>query len=132
MINFRRFFKRNYYRIIFFYYRIFEKDGTGDKEKKPIFRDAETLLEFLRDNGVKTIDDYYNLSVFEKGVTKILLNKREKQYQMEVEFYIELELSNLYQLKNMLKMFEDEEDYEKCVIIKDKISKLERLKVLNK
>ena len=128
----KRFLKRTYYKAIFLYYRIFQKNIIIDRGKRTIFRDVETLLDFLKDNSVQTIDDFYNLNVFEKGVIKILLNKRDKKYQMEVEFYIELELSNLYQLKNMIKMFEDEEDYEKCSIIRDKITKVERLEKLNK
>lgn len=50
-----------------------------------------------------------------------MLRTRDKHHQIEVEFRLELELANKSQLKRMLKMYEEEENYEKCLVIKSKL-----------
>lgn len=50
-----------------------------------------------------------------------MLRTRDKYHQVEVEFKLELELANKHQLRRMLKMYEEEENYEKCLVIKRKL-----------
>jgi len=94
------------------------------KEELEIETDVKNLLGFFHDNGVNSMTDYTNLNDLEKSFIKSILRSKSKNHQIEVEFRIELDLSDRYQLKRMLKMYEVEEDYEKCVIIKSKLDNL--------
>ena len=91
------------------------------KENLEIDKDVKNLLDFFHDNDVHNITDYHDLSDLEKSFIKSILRSKNKKHQIEVEFRVELELANRHQLYRMLKMYEEEEDYEKCSIIKNKL-----------
>jgi hypothetical protein len=97
------------------------KEIVKSKEEIEIQNDVKNLLSFFHDNGVHSISDYNDLNDLEKSFIKSILRSKNKDHQIEVEFRIELELANRHQLYRMLKMYEEEEDYEKCVIIKRKL-----------
>ena len=97
------------------------KEIVKSKEEIEIQNDVKNLLSFFHDNGVYSISDYNDLTDLEKSFIKSILRSKNKNHQVEVEFRIELELANKRQLYRMLKMYEEEEDYEKCVIIKSKL-----------
>ncbi len=83
--------------------------------------DVKNLLDFFHYNGVYSISDYHELNDLEKSFIKSMLRKRDREHQIEVEFRLELELANKKQLTRMLNMYKEEENYEKCLIIKRKL-----------
>ena|ERR1035437_2627537 len=100
-----------------------KKPLLKSKEELEADKDFKNLLDFLNDNGVFSMSDYNDLSDLEKTFIKTILRSKSKTHQLEVEFRLELELSNIRQLRRMLTMYEKEEDYEKCVRIKQVIDK---------
>ncbi len=83
--------------------------------------DVNSLLNFLNHNNAHNISCYHDLSDLEMSFIKLILRSKDRKHQLEVEFRLELELSNNRQLRIMLRMYEIEEDYEKCIIIKAKL-----------
>jgi hypothetical protein len=100
------------------YLRTIQKAKTSRIE---VESDVKGIIDFFHYNGVYSIRDYHELNDLEKSFIKSMLRTRSRQHQIEVEFHLELELANKQQLKRMLKMYEEEENYEKCSVIKKKI-----------
>ena len=99
-------------------------------EQSNIDNCVQDILEFIKDNGYETWDDFVEINTFGRKVVNMLIDNNCKNMDevKEVKFLIRLKLSDITQLEVMLKEYEKLEDYEKCQIIK---SQIENKKPLN-
>lgn len=80
------------------------------------------IIKFLEENGVRNWDRFVEWDFARNAVTKIIdTSVRTEEELLEVKFYLKLHLSNIDQLKSMLKKYEDLEEYEKCDLIHKKL-----------
>jgi len=93
---------------------------NSDKETD-LKNDVSNMIYFLKQNGIYSMSDYYKISDRQKWMFNSLLKHSDKEYQKELMFLIELELSSIEERKQMLKKYEDLEDYDRCSKIKNKL-----------
>jgi len=99
-------------------------------EQSNIDNCVQDILEFIKDNGYETWNDFVEINTFGRKVVNMLIDNNCKNIDevKEVKFLLRLKLSDVPQLEEMLKEYEKLEDYEKCQIIK---SQIENKKPLN-
>lgn len=98
------------------------KDGIVDMKKE-----ALSIVEFLKENDVYDLDDFKSLSKIDKNVFISMLNVvvTNEDEKKEIVFLIEMELSkSKVHLKEILEKYESLEDYDKCILVREKIRKI--------
>lgn len=108
-----------------FFKNVFKKKKEKAYNNK-IDEKVESIIDFLKENGIIDWNDFQNMGKFDEEVVKSLITHDAKDQEEinNIYFRIRLELSDKEQLKEYLKELENEEDYEKCAIIVKKISKI--------
>lgn len=81
------------------------------------------ILQFLKDNGITTWEQFTTTGKFNRWVIDNIIDSNcETMDQLkEVRYKIRLKLSNPKELQEMLKEYEEEEEYEKCSEIQKEI-----------
>lgn len=84
------------------------------------------ILEFLKDNNINTWDDFENTTPFKRDcINKLISSEITTPKELnEIRFQIRLNLCNKSQLKDMIKQYETNEEYEKCRLLLNKIESL--------
>ena len=87
---------------------------------------VDDILEFLKDNNIKTWDQFTTTGRFDRWVVDSIIdsNCENMDELREVRYRIRLNLSNKQELQEMLAEYEQDEEYEKCQEIKDKIDSI--------
>lgn len=86
-------------------------------------KEVNNLIYFLKCNGINNMLDYHKISDKQKYMFNSLTTNKDKEYQKELQFRIELELSDKEQLKEMLNRYEIKEDFDRCILIQKKLKK---------
>jgi hypothetical protein len=86
----------------------------------------EDIIEFLKDNNINDWDGFTDASGFERWTVNTIIDSNcETKEELDlVRFKLKLKLCNSNQLKEMLKEYEEMEEYEKCSEIQNRIQEL--------
>ena len=108
-----------------FFKKISNKGKEKPKSPKSRVQSCvDGILSFLKENEINDWNDFMRMSTFGRDVINKMIDHEVKDYKevKEVIFYIRLELSDVQQLKEYLKEWEEIEEYEKCAQIVKKIN----------
>lgn len=88
---------------------------------------VKDILSFLKENEIYDWNDFMSMSVFDRDVINKIIDHEVKTYEevKEVNFLVRIELSDVSQLKEYLKEFEQldtSDGYRKCAKIVQKIN----------
>jgi hypothetical protein len=86
----------------------------------------EDIIEFLKDNNISNWDGFTDASGFERWTVNTIIDSNcETKEELDlVRFKLKLKLCNSNQLKEMLKEYEEMEEYEKCSEIQNRIQEI--------
>ncbi len=81
------------------------------------------VIDFLKDNGINNWTEFTTSGRFDRWVVDKIIdsNCETKDDLNEFRYRLKLRLSNVNQLKSMLKEYEEMEEYEKCSEIQKEI-----------
>ena len=90
---------------------------------------VNVIVSFLKDNQIETWTEFIETSKFDKFViSKIIDSYCDNLNELnEVRFKLRLKLCDVTQLKDMLKEYEQLEEFEKCQVIKIQIENKKNL-----
>jgi hypothetical protein len=90
---------------------------------------VNVVVSFLKDNQIDTWTEFIETSKFDKFViSKIIDSYCDNLDELnEVRFKLRLKLCDVSQLKDMLKEYEQLEEFEKCQVIKSQIENKKNL-----
>jgi len=92
---------------------------------------VDVVVSFLKDNQIDSWTEFIETSKFDKFViSKIIDSYCDNLNELnEVRFKLRLKLCDVTQLKDMLKEYEQLEEFEKCQVIKNQIEHKKNLSV---
>lgn len=101
---------------------LFKKE-TETPMKSKVNKCIETILRFLKENQIVDWNDFISMKQFDRKIVDDLIDSSidTPKELNEVKFGLRLNLSDKPQLKEMLKEYEEKEEYEKCSKILKKI-----------
>lgn len=104
----------------------FSKFNESLIDKDLVKETSDRMIKFLSDNGINTWEKFYSSEFARNTINKIIDTSVKTMEELnEVKFLMKLHLYNDVQLKNMLVRYEKAEDFEKCILIRDKMDSRE-------
>lgn len=103
---------------------LFKKENPIKKTKEDRINSCvSNILNFLKDNQIEDWNDFMAMKTFDRDIVNKLIDSETKNmYELkEVRFEIRLRLSDNQQRREMVKEYEEKEEYEKCSRILKKI-----------
>jgi hypothetical protein len=103
---------------------LFKKEETKKTAKKDRIESCvNNILNFLKDNQIEDWNDFMSMKTFDREIINRLIDSETKNMDelKEVRFEIKLRLSDNQQRREMVKEYEEKEEYEKCSRILKKI-----------
>ena len=105
---------------------LFKKEDPMKSAKKDRIESCvNNILSFLKDNQIEDWNDFMSMKTFDREIVNKLIDNETKNMEelKEVRFEIRLQLSDNQQRREMVKEYEEKEEYEKCSRILKKIKK---------
>lgn len=105
---------------------LFKKEDPKKKSKKDRIESCvNNILNFLKENQIEDWNDFMSMKTFDREIVNKLIDNETKNMEelKEVRFEIRLQLSDNQQRREMVKEYEEKEEYEKCSRILKKIKK---------
>lgn len=103
---------------------LFKKETPKKKTKEGRVESCvNNILIFLKDNQIEDWNDFMSMKTFDREIVNKLIDNETRNMEelKEVRFEIKLRLSDNQQRREMVKEYEEKEEYEKCSRILKKI-----------
>lgn len=95
------------------------------KINDPVQKCVEEIIKFLYERKISTWNEFNSRNFDRSEVDRIIdTTARDMNEFEEIKFYLKLKLCSVSQLNKMLKPYLDCEDYEKCTLLRNRISEL--------
>ena len=106
------------------FYQIKESSENSKVSMNRIDAGVLDVINFLKDNNINNWTEFTTSGRFDRWVVDKIIdsNCETKEDLNEFRYKLKLKLSDINQLKSMLKEYEEVEEYEKCSEIQKEMS----------